>query len=698
MILYNYFVKKNPDVQKEYERYVMEHIDEHKKHRLAHWIVLWKLNWHYRVKKRTTPLLTIENKDRQKKKKSTNKRTPYLGGSESKLHNNVEAHYIAKDLLKYDVISFDIFDTLIFRPFGKPADLFYLIGEKLNIDGFRKIRMNAEAEAREYATITKGNREVTIYDIYKIVNIYTGIDVELGVQTEIEIELNLCFANPQMKRVFNLLKYQGKRIILTSDMYLSSETIEKLLQKCGYYGYEKIFVSCEYQCSKRSGELYLNVLKYLGDNITLMHIGDNHETDVEKPREYGIDSRFYKNVNNAGNIYRPSEMSELVKSAYSGIVNTHLHNGIKKYSPYYEYGYICGGIYIFGFCNWIKQFSLHNEVDRVIFLSRDGSIYKKIYDEFFGTIPSEYLHWSRVANIKYSIDTQYGKEYFLTRAVDDRVNEKLQRAPITISELLTILDLTDLEKNLAKESLRSDMLVVKDIQKQLKMFFHNNWSEIVKIYAQNEYAIKEYVQKKIAGAKKVAIIDVGWNGTGPLGLKYIIENKWRMDCKVECLLAGSKTTDNIYNINRLQNNNIHAYMFSRTFNRDNYTFHKSHNAGMNSPFFEIFTQACEPSFSGLTIDGKFTFEIPEVENYEMIREIHKGIFDFSYNYFHAFAKYPYLYNISGYDAYCPFKFMVENPKLINEILADFLFARNVGNSMDGFGFFKMSEINKITNQ
>ena len=34
---------------------------------------------------------------------------------------------LLEKLMKYDVISFDIFDTLIFRPFSAPTDLFFLI-------------------------------------------------------------------------------------------------------------------------------------------------------------------------------------------------------------------------------------------------------------------------------------------------------------------------------------------------------------------------------------------------------------------------------------------------------------------------------------------------------------------------------------------------------------------------------------------
>lgn len=40
------------------------------------------------------------------------------------------------EILKYDVISFDIFDTLLLRPFIKPTDLFWYIETKYNIKGF----------------------------------------------------------------------------------------------------------------------------------------------------------------------------------------------------------------------------------------------------------------------------------------------------------------------------------------------------------------------------------------------------------------------------------------------------------------------------------------------------------------------------------------------------------------------------------
>lgn len=42
------------------------------------------------------------------------------------------------EILKYDVISFDVFDTLLLRPFIRPTDLFLYIETKYDIKVFVK--------------------------------------------------------------------------------------------------------------------------------------------------------------------------------------------------------------------------------------------------------------------------------------------------------------------------------------------------------------------------------------------------------------------------------------------------------------------------------------------------------------------------------------------------------------------------------
>lgn len=60
------------------------------------------------------------------------------------------------------VVSFDIFDTLLIRPFLRPTDIFRYIEIEYSIAGFAEERVFAERRAR--ATI--GKREVTLDDIY----------------------------------------------------------------------------------------------------------------------------------------------------------------------------------------------------------------------------------------------------------------------------------------------------------------------------------------------------------------------------------------------------------------------------------------------------------------------------------------------------------------------------------------------------
>lgn len=469
--LYYYFAEKNWGVRREYGPYVDTHREEHVNKRWKHWWILIKLNWHYRILRKTT-MLYPEVASQSKR------RLPYLDGSESEISHRRPVLALTKDLLQYDIISFDIFDTLIFRPFAKPADLFMIVGKRLNRTEFYRIRTDAEKRARELATITKGNREVTIEDIYAVIEERTGLSKEIGIQTEFEVELQYCFANPYMKRVFKLLQEQKKTIIVVSDMYFPESMMKKLLSNAGYSGYEKLYVSCDYGCSKSSKGLYQYVKRdYEGKKI--VHIGDNVFSDIKCAQEIGFDVKYYKNVHEIGNQYRTDGMSALVGSAYSGIVNTHLHNGIKIYSPYYEYGFIYGGLYILGFCNWIhKKVKLYG-IEKVIFLSRDGDIYQKVFNKMFDDTPNEYFLWSRIANSKYTLVKN--REDFLRRVVFYRTLRS--EAIISISSLLDSLSLGRLKEELPKYGIQEQTLVVRENVRRIEEFFIKNWNLVLEIYS-----------------------------------------------------------------------------------------------------------------------------------------------------------------------------------------------------------------------
>ncbi|CAH2715317.1 hypothetical protein BACCIP111895_02501 [Neobacillus rhizosphaerae] len=598
---------------------------------------------------------------------------PYLDGSESKVLNRPTALDFARNMLEYDVISFDVFDTLLLRPFAQPHHLFMIVGEKLDCVNFMSIRMKAEKEARNQAEVKKGNKEVTIFDIYELIELKTGIDKHYGAQLEFQTELEFCFANPYMKDVFEILKAQNKKLIAISDMYLTTSMIKQLLEKAGFSGLFDVFVSGENNGSKQNKRLFKIAQQKLGKDLSIVHVGENYESDIKSAQEQGIATRYYHNVHEIGNQYRADSVSELIGSTYSGIINTHLHNGKKQYTPHYEYGFIYGGLYILGFCKWIYDYAKQNNIDKVLFLSRDGDIYRKVFNYLYSDMNNEYVYWSRIANMKYTIDKN--RYDFLQRMVKHKANSVLG---ITIKGLLESLELDELIDLLNQYELNEDDLIQKGNVKLIQTFFVDNWETVVNKLSEENEIVKEYFIKIIQGSKKVAVVDVGWVGSGGSGIKYLIEQKWNLNCEVQSLVAGCRHSNHTGNLSQIMKKEIEPYIFSRMYNRNLYDTHS--NTKHNNVFFELFTQACYPSFSGFkkTEEGfKLIFDVPEVENYKIIEQIHHGIFDFVKLYKKMFSNYEYLFNISGYDAYQPFRMIIKDLRFIRKYFGDLRFSRGV---------------------
>lgn len=662
--LHYFMVQKNDAILHEYQQYRDKYPEKHLNERYKTWILIIKLNLKYRILKE----IPKEMHDK------INMKLPYLEGAESQVYKRPNEYQFVQSLLSYNIISFDIFDTLILRPFAEPHDMFIIVGEKLDCLDFTFIRREAEKKARENSFIKYGHYEINIYDIYEIIEKETGIDKNYGVKIEFETELEFCFPNPYMKRVFDMLIEQGKKIIIVSDMYLPRELMSILLEKNGFNNYKELYVSCDYKCSKRHGNLYEIIIRDINKDEKIVHIGDNIISDIDMSSKYNIDNRYYKNVHEIGNRYRADGMSCLVGSVYSGIINTHLHNGTKQYNSYYEYGFIYGGLYVLGYCNWIYNKAKDQGIDKILFLSRDGDIYKQMFDMFYSDISSEYVYWSRIANCKYS--SKFQRQDVIKKLVDDRA---YSIKDYTIESLLKDFNLQKLEEQLSKYNLDKDTLIDKENINTIRDFLYDNWEIFEKTYDIQRDILKAYFNELLKDVKKIALVDVGWMGSGPLGIKKLIQDEWKIDCEIECFVAGFRNSKRAESTSTLDlKGTIQPYIFSYSYNRGLYDYHSRTNKRTNNVYFELFTQAQHPSFSGISNYGEYLFDIPEVENYEMISEMHKGIIDFSKIYINTFKDFEYMFNISGHDAYCAFRMSIRDLRLIKNNFSNFKFAFDVG--------------------
>ena len=185
---------------------------------------------------------------------------------------------------RFNIISFDIFDTLILRNVNNPHRIFDIVEKEYNfpdkIENFSNVRIQSEIKAYKKWGIP------TLDEIYQVMcEEYPMETVEKYKKEEIKWELLSCMSNPKVKKLYEECVKIGKRIIIISDMYLPRVIIEKMLLKCGFYNYEKLFISSEVKLSKHSGELFEYVIKELDVSANdIFHIGDNIRNDYINPK------------------------------------------------------------------------------------------------------------------------------------------------------------------------------------------------------------------------------------------------------------------------------------------------------------------------------------------------------------------------------------------------------------------------------
>ena len=199
--------------------------------------------------------------------------------------------WLLRKIDKYPVISFDIFDTLVERNTLNPSEIFSRTAKKHMSDEqvqiFVNKRVNAEKKAREL----RGDREVTLDEIYCQLSLEYGELASELLKTEIAEEIEACHIKVQTRDIYNKAIDVADKVFLISDMYLSKEVIGKILEKCDIAGYNKLYISNEYRVNKISGELF-QIVKTENSisNEHWLHFGDSLKADYLGARKIGIDA------------------------------------------------------------------------------------------------------------------------------------------------------------------------------------------------------------------------------------------------------------------------------------------------------------------------------------------------------------------------------------------------------------------------
>ena len=578
---------------------------------------------------------------------------------------------LCAELARYDVVSFDIFDTALMRVVEHPNHVFRIMSAKTGVGNFTQIRKNAEGHIRFVSDRQRGTREVTLAEIYAVLVERYGADPAWE-QMEMELEVELSRPNPYIKEAYDRLREMGKTLVFMSDMYLPLDTIKKMLAANGYHGYDKIFLSNELMQRKGDGTLQMTLLDdYEGRSV--IHIGDVFESDVKKSLAAGLPALHNPDQREFN---RENDMDSLAGSFYGAVINNTMGVGLWDKGLHYTHGYRVGGILTVGYTEYLERLAREKNIDKILFCGRDCDIIFRAYQKIFGTGTSTYIDISRYAVTGITLDRNFG-DYIgrsFLRWFDESKNAHTVEQLLMetgFDYLVPYLEDADIERFLFPQSAN---------RRRLEQFMWDHKHVVEAHNASGVEAAKQYFSEAVGDAKRVLVVDVGWSGTCASALRHFFRTVMpERGIDVFGALMCTSRDDALTGL--VSEGFSSAYIYSPLANMDLTRFMMPGGRHpirvtdlLHLPLEYMFTEA-QPTVTGYAFDedGKavVTRGNNQPDNAEQILEMQQGILDFIEAYLEYSAPYRAIRPISSYVAFNPLKNAIGHKDYCYEVYKDF---------------------------
>lgn len=546
----------------------------------------------------------------------------------------------------YDVVSFDIFDTLLTRKVYDPDDVFRIIeNEYSNRDSMKDYferRKKSEKVWRE----NNPEKDCSIHDIYseysRLYNI-TKKEAEYIKNIEIQKELELIIPRRNMIDVFNSIierkKYRpgGQKIILTSDMYLTDDIITNMLMSNGFSGWDMIYLSNSIHKRKDQYTMwgYLQE-KYPGKSI--IHIGDNEETDVHAPLEYGITTTH---IMSGRKMFQISGYGGALNSgvgrinlgdrvALGLIVNSKLFNKTRFYdnnryilntNNLHDYAYTALGPIFISYFQWLIDYIGRDKDNKdILFLSREGYFLQKMYH-----LIKKYENTQNHIHDTYFLTSRRGISVPTIKKQSD-IDEIISEAKEfkgTIQQFISEYMGVDTNERFNVD-LSLDTSIVKTV-------VNNQKSEIFSNAKKEKVAYGSYINKLLK-SKNLVIIDVGYNATTQKYLSKFLGSSYQI---TGCYFAAKK-----YNrVTDMPGNSVRS--FSGFVSADDGTI-STNNIYRYALILEAFLTAPNGQFISF-LDNRAQYRRYSVEDKQHYNQtsaiMYNGVRDFITDYYSIVGKY-----------------------------------------------------------
>lgn len=359
------------------------------------------------------------------------------------------------------ILSFDVFDTLLWRRTPRPVDVFHDIprvaaraGIKLPpISGvqFGATRRRAESTARVRVAEEFGTGEVTLAQIIEQLVIDLGWDLDdtalldALAAAELAAETEALVADHELLQLVREQRQHGRRMIVVSDSYLSPAHVGSLLSGAGFAAdaFERVFVSSSFGVSKSTGLFEIVAQELDVHPARILHLGDNVGADVTPLRNLGGRSSRWAVARDEAIAMAERETGTDVLPMRTAVVDgepTASDAGVTSLrarlippddmtdtrdrilSGYERFGRLVYGPSLIGFANWICTRAGELGVDRLYCFQREGQLLSELIDRVAAArgqeLATEVLAVSRASlaparhprvNVPYLADLIYGR-------------------------------------------------------------------------------------------------------------------------------------------------------------------------------------------------------------------------------------------------------------------------------------------------
>lgn len=215
---------------------------------------------------------------------------------------------VAFDATAFDLVSVDLFDTVLLRDHRCERRRFALMarqardalgraGYSVSLQALYQSRLDAQRLAYRAMETARPEGEVPLARIHHLQTTILGLPpaaAEPLRAAEIRFEASVLRPNRPLLRALAAVRARGKRIIAISDIYLPRECLCELLDRVAPgHPIDVVYSSAELNLTKRSSGLYGAVLEMEGASAArVLHLGDDRRADHEMAEKAGVQSRW----------------------------------------------------------------------------------------------------------------------------------------------------------------------------------------------------------------------------------------------------------------------------------------------------------------------------------------------------------------------------------------------------------------------